>query len=116
HHPDVKSPDQQSLQIVTLMSSTSSTFIPLVPDLQPSSDASRRSTACFNGGAPGDGEFTALVPGDASAVPVPRPARPEAAAVHTHAHAHDRLPVVTLKRQDDKITRIQVRCSCGEVI
>ena len=96
------------------MSSPSATFIPLLPDVQSSPDASRATTTGFKGGASGDGEFTALVPGDASAAPVPRPTRVE--AVPAHAHAHDRLPVVTLKRQDDKITRIQVRCSCGEVI
>src|SRR6185436_11823822 len=96
------------------MSSSSTTFIPLLPDVQSSSDASRTSTAGFEGGASGIGKFTALVPEDASALPAPRLARVEAAAVQVHPH--DRLPVVTLKRQDDKVTRIQVRCSCGEVI
>ena len=61
-------------------------------------------------GAQGSPGFSALVSDSVPAAP--RAHRAETAP----ALAHDRLPVVTLKRDGDKVTRIQVRCSCGEVV
>ncbi len=45
-----------------------------------------------------------------SFVPVPQP-------VPAQGHAHDlQEPQVELDREGDRITRITVRCSCGQVI
>jgi hypothetical protein len=87
----------------------SSAFIPLLPDTK--APSVRNLTATANeGGGPGNPGFAALIPDSAPAAP--RTLRAEAAP----APSHDRLPVVTLKRDGDKVTRIQVRCSCGELV
>ncbi len=46
------------------------------------------------------------------AVPVPAPATSPA---HKD-HAKGTPPQVTLQREGDRVTAIQIRCSCGEVI
>ena len=84
-------------------------FIPLLPDAAPSAWANRQTSPSATA-ASQDAGFVALLPGDAPGV-VPG-ARPESPG----APAHERLPVVTLKRDGDRVTRIQVRCSCGEVV
>ena len=84
-------------------------FIPLLPDLTQSSRITR--AAGLPGGATSqDAGFAPLLPGDPLASPALAPSDPPP------AHAHGRLPVVTLKRDGDRVTHIQVRCSCGEVV
>jgi hypothetical protein len=58
----------------------------------------------------GAAEFSPLVAADTA--PPARASRPEPSS----NPAHERLPVVTLKRDGDRVTRIQVRCSCGETV
>ena len=82
-------------------------FIPLLTDTVSSSRAIH--TAALPGGtARQDAGFVALFPAGAAAMSPPARTGP--------APAHERLPVVTLKRDGDRVTRIQVRCSCGEVV
>lgn len=91
----------------------SSAFIPLLPDTVASSCVGPTATATlFKGGGPEDPGFTALMPSEAAAASAARGHHSETAT----APAHERLPVVTLNRDGDKVTRIQVRCSCGEVV
>ena len=84
-------------------------FIPLLPDTAPSSRITRAGTspACD---APRDTGFAPLLPTGTS------PTSRTAHAVAPTAPAHERLPIVTLKRDGDRVTRIQVRCSCGETV
>ena len=84
-------------------------FIPLLPDIASSFRAIHASTLP-GGRAAQDAGFVALLPADASAT------RPLARTGSPPAPAPERLPVVTLKRDGDRVTRIQVRCSCGEVV
>ena len=88
----------------------SSAFIPLLPDTVASSSCvgPTATATLFNGGTPENSGFTALVPAAAAS----RARHPESAS----PPAHERLPVVTLQRDGDKVTRIHVRCSCGEVV
>jgi len=87
-------------------------FSPLVPDLSKSTRFSSPSTSAGPTADGGCGGFEALLPME----PVPPPAaRVEPAPARATA-AHERLPVITLKRDGNRITRIQVRCSCGETI
>src|SRR5262245_8330707 len=91
----------------------STAFVPLFPDIQ--SPAGVSATAgTVSERAPGSPGFAALIPDCAPATP--RTHRAEVTAAAASAPLHDRLPVVTLKREGDKVTRIQVRCSCGEVV
>ena len=82
-------------------------FIPLLPDTASSSRAVH-AAALPGGRAAQDGGFVALFPAGASAMSPPARTGP--------VPAHERLPVVTLRRDGDRVTRIQVRCSCGEVV
>ena len=44
--------------------------------------------------------------------------RPQSAPVPTANHTHTETvePVITLKREGDRVTVIEVQCSCGQVI
>ena len=76
-------------------------FEPLLPDLTQSTRFQRTPSPAS---APASGAgFESLHPvGTAPGSPPPA--------------AHERLPVVTFKRDGDRVTRIQVRCSCGEMV
>jgi hypothetical protein len=53
-----------------------------------------------------------LVPGT-SAVPAFKPAAPAAPSATPHVHAQ---PLITLKREGDRVTTIRIECTCGQVI
>lgn len=61
-------------------------------------------------------------PSDAATAPVtPAPTAPHAAApsatvVAPRAHAEHAKPVVSLRREGDKVIGIRVECTCGSVI
>lgn len=44
------------------------------------------------------------------------PATPPAAKPHCAASAHSGEPVVTLRKEGDRITGIRIQCVCGQVI
>src|SRR5437868_10598916 len=90
----------------------STSFIPLLPDTGSTPQMSRVTSPEIAASA--TGTFTSLLPVSQSASSPG--AHVESSGPGSQLHAHDRLPVVTLKREADRVTRIQVRCSCGEVI
>jgi hypothetical protein len=67
-------------------------------------------------------QFIPLVPRDSSApAQSATPSQPfqalHAAAAPAHPHPHSAAsPQVTLKRDGDRVTHINVHCSCGQVV
>lgn len=62
---------------------------------------------------------TPLTPGDDATAPAttaPHAAAPSATVVAPRAHAEHAKPVVSLRREGDKVIGIRVECTCGSVI
>lgn len=67
--------------------------------------------AGFVPGMPG-----ALTPTDPTASSTPHAGAPSATVVAPRAHAEHPKPVVSLRREGDKVVGIRVECTCGSVI
>jgi hypothetical protein len=66
------------------------------------------------GTAPTPTDFTAS--SNAPASTAPHAAAPSATVVAPRAHAEHAKPVVSLRREGDKVVGIRVECTCGSVI
>jgi|ERR1041385_1072046 hypothetical protein len=85
----------------------SNTFIPLIPNPAPGPVAPDNLVPLPAPRSPSD-KFAGLAPNSTAPVPAPTAASPP-----PPQHAP---PTVTFKRDGDRVTQIEIRCSCGEVI
>src|ERR1041385_1926340 len=85
----------------------SNTFIPLIPNPAPGPGAPDTLVPLPAPRSPSD-KFAGLAPNSTAPVPAPTAASPP-----PPQHAP---PTVTFNRDGDRVTQIEIRCSCGEVI
>jgi hypothetical protein len=82
-------------------------FVPFLASFKRESDSAASSANPARAPAPAD--FAPVRP-----EPTNRETVAESAPVRTGTPPHS--PTVTLQREGDRVTRIQVQCACGEVI
>ena len=84
-------------------------FVPLLPSAEPPPPVPG-IPAVLQNSAPAENPFAPLMNTTATATP-------SSAANSSHpAHAALASPEINFKREGDRITQIQIRCSCGEAI